>query len=453
VKTILVYTRPFTARFTTEYRALYGHRYRIEFVSDFKYRDDVGLVKRQYRFLAESDTCRDFDELDYTAIARRCRYLRLCEADLQRRLINSAWLAIREVFGSRDVLAFIGLPMDNYYLDLIDQYCRQQGIFATNPANSFLPDQTRLTRRGEHVVVREPPAGQVDSHYERLLEDDFRPVWLSRPRSHWHLVRMQAREVVKRAFFTTAKAVKGDPYSFHYNCVYPVGSAIDITSLQMHRVPELFVTDVQEVARRAREFRRAVFLPLQFSPETTLDYHIADSRFSDYEALLEQVLAGLPDDTLLVVKEHPDMYGYRPYAFYRLFGGRPNVVLVDVDIAIQQLFELCEFVLVTAGASTGAEAAVKGRTVISLGGAYYGGNGTVHEIFSYDDVRAWKTRLQPIATSSAERRGIVQRILSNTVDGPYDFVRTKRHKLPGVRLNVAAIMEYVLSAARNGCRE
>src|SRR5205085_1659010 len=254
VETILIFDRPFTSRFTAQYKALYGGQFDVAIISDFKYRDDVGLVARQYEHLATPAADADLG-LDYTVISRRCRYLRNLDSRLQRRLINAAWLAISDIFGSRNVRAFIGLPMDNYYLDLIDQYCTRNGIFAMFPVQSFLPQRTRMTRRGEHITVRQPPAAEVAEYRDILLRRNFRPLWLSRDRSRLKLLRMWLREVAKNVFFVFAKMAKRDPYSFHYNGIFPLVPAVNTKSTEVLRIRDLFVRDINEIKRRAEQYR------------------------------------------------------------------------------------------------------------------------------------------------------------------------------------------------------
>ena len=50
MKKILIFDRPFTRAFTREYASL-ARAERFVRISDFKYRDEVGLVSRQYRYL------------------------------------------------------------------------------------------------------------------------------------------------------------------------------------------------------------------------------------------------------------------------------------------------------------------------------------------------------------------------------------------------------------------
>lgn len=432
-KTILIFDRPFTSRFTRQYRRL-GTSDRFVYMSDFKYRDEVGFIARQYRAF-ESCTGREDLGFDLEDVVTRCRYLRHLPPELSARLVRSAWRAIGEVFDEIRPDAFIGLPMDNYYLDLIDRLCVQRGIYTVNPVQSFLPDLTRICRRGEWQHVSEPDDARVERYLALLKAKTFRPTWLSRHRTRRDLLRLFLRERFKKVIFNVMKVLKRDPLSFHYNCIYPYPGAITVQSFADTSAYKHFQSfDAVKSKLEAEPGRRVVFFPLQFSPESSLDYNIPDRGFSRYQALMDAVLGGLPDDVLLVVKEHPDLYGYRPVSFYRQFQNRPNVVLVDVSIPVQNLFAICPYVLVTGSASTGAEAILKGNTVISLGGAFYGNAEWLHEITGFADVPRWADWLRPISLTPGQERAFVRKILQNTIDGPYNFVRiTEALEQPAVQ--------------------
>lgn len=442
MKTIMIFDRPFTSNFTKEYK-MFGNEYNIIYISDFKYRDDVGLIKRKYKYLKDINQVSKDLFINYMEISMRCRYLRHLKPEESKRLINSVWLAIHEIFEEYKVDFFIGLPMDNYILDLIDLYCERNNIISINPVQSFLPNLTRITRRGEYINVRTPNEQEITEYLNLLLNKQFRPLWLSKHRTKKDLMKLYLRERGKKILFESMKVIKSDPYSFHYNCIYPMPGAITVKSINLLGIRDLFLTDKNILEQKIHKYKRAVFLPLQFSPESSLDYNIQDSRFSEYGKLIKNIIDNLPDDTLLIIKEHPDIYGYREKEFYNLFLGKENVVLVDVNITVQELFEYCSFVLVTGAASTGAEALVKGKTVISLGGAFYEEKGFIHEINDFDKVKNWPEYLVDIKNNNQQLRQFIYRIISNCLLGPYDFVRTKEANITITKDNIRNIIDYL----------
>jgi hypothetical protein len=440
MRPVLIFDRPFTNYFNRQYREVKSP-FTFRYISDFKYRDDVGLIKRQYRFLGANARGEE-PPFDLVPVIRRDRFLRNLEPALARDLARSAYSAILEVLEEEQPGAVIALPMDNYYLDLLDVACAKKSIPSINPVQSFLPGLTRITRRGEWVAVREPSSAVVDHYLHILKEKNFRPTSLSRHRTRKDLLKLYLKERAKKVLFETLKLVKGDPHSFHYNCIFPMPGAITVQSLQNTQSSCWFVSHVEMLQTlKSGPWREIVFLPLQFSPESSLDYNIADSRFADYEEVLHTIIRSLPDDVLLIVKEHPDLYGYRPPSFYKMFQRQANIRLVDVSIPVQELFEICQYVLVTGSASTGAEAVIKGNTVISLGGAFYA-NCKVREIRSFDKIPLWPQQLRPQSDPGSEHE-FVKRIVANTVEGPYDFVRSKSKDRATIHRNLANILRFV----------
>jgi hypothetical protein len=440
MKSVLIFDRPFTRAFTRYYREARSP-FKFLYISDFKFRDDVGLISRQYRWL--NSNAEPSLDIDYETIRRRDRFLRFVDPTLAFRLIRSAYLAMDEILNEVDPAAVVGLPMDNYYLDLLDQLCVARGIPSSNPVQSFLPGRTRITRRGEWQPITKPTSELIERYAEILRQRDFRPSWLSKHRERKDLLKIYIRERAKKVLFETLKVLKRDPYSFHYNCIYPMPGAITVQSLDNVKASKLFVGIEQVTARvNTGGFDDVVFFPLQFSPESSLDYNISDVRFSEYDELIKRVIAHLSANVLLLVKEHPDLYGYRHPAFYDAFLNHPNVILVDVSVPVQKLFQLSSSVLVTGGASTGAEAALKGLNVTSLGGAFYA-DGMVNEILSFDEVHTWPLLLRNRTSAGDQGKALVERILANSLEGPYDFVRSKSKHADSIRSNVQNIVEYL----------
>ncbi|MFD0673668.1 hypothetical protein [Cohnella sp. GCM10027633] len=444
MKTVYVFNRPFTNGFNKVYKDILGsEQYRLLYISDFKYRDDVGLVTKLYKHLNNK-----FDALpelssDYEAVIRRCRYLRFQSKDLANRLINSVWKALQEIFAITPPDYVIGLPIDNYVLDLLHLYCQKNNIACIFPVQSFLPNLTRMTCRGEWRKARDVSDDEVTEYLAVINKKNFRPTWLSPKRNNYKLLKLYVRERMKKVFFESMKILKNDKYSFHYNCIFPMPGAITVKSIDVLEARKMFVADPGSIEQKAAKFKKVVFFPLQFSPETSLDYYIEDSRFSQYEDMLRTVLNSIPSDTLLIIKEHPDLFGFREKRFYEKFLHKDNVVLADVDITVQEIFNYAQYLLVTGAASTGAEAVVKGKTVISLGGAFYSLDGMIHEIKNFSDAGNWGQYLTPIHNDEDQIFRYMRNILGNTVKGPYDFVRTSPDKQPITEANLRAVMNYL----------
>lgn len=441
----LVFNRPFTKSFTLGYRSVIFPGDELRYVSDFKYRDDVGLIERQYTLLKGGDGTRlQTAIIDCDLIICRCRYLRNIDQSLAVRLVRSAYLAINDILDEYVPDVYVGLPIDNYYLHLFHLICDCRGIVNVSPVQSFLPDRTRITSMGEYIGCRTVSTEEVDGYYDLLTRANFKPVWLNKHRSIQKLIRLYVKERLKKIYFTFAKLAKRDPYSFHYNTIFPAKGVITIGSLGnvfAYRKFQSFDA-TKRLFEDLKGKKKLVYLPLQFSPETTIDYYIDDYRFGRYEELIGTVLKGIPDNVVLVVKEHPDLYGFRGREFYDKFVSNERVHLCSVNFPTSEILRNIDAVVVTGGGSTGAEAIVRGIPTVSLGACFYSGPESL-SIERFDLVHEWSKVIFMERPTVLQRKAVVRRVLENTLEGPYDFVRSSSSDFLRNVDNVKRIVEWL----------
>lgn len=439
---LLVFTRPFTKKFTDCYREVFDGD--VLFISDFKGEGDCDVMSFVYDGFNDLSEDEFFCDLDYKEIISRDRYLRYQTPDLSKKLINGVWTYLNTLFAEKNISAYIGMPVDNYVQHLIVLKCRALGIKAISPVHSPIHRKIRITNLGEYIYVREPTKDEINSVIKSFSKKDFKPIWLSKHRNAKDVLYLYLKERLKKVIFTLQKLIKSDPYSFHYNCIYPMKGAITVHSLDVLQTPKLFIKDLDSVKTEFAGFKKIAYLALQFNPEASINYLISDYRFSQYDLLIEKIIQSIPKDTLLLVKEHPDIYGYRPLKFYNKFLDKDNVRLLDPGILTPHIIDLTDFVLVTGGGSTGIEAVVKNKTVISFGGAFYQINGAIHEIRDFDDVDNWPKHLTTISLSEKEKYGFIKHILSNTLDSDYEgLVRPKELMTPKNITTVKNILDYM----------
>lgn len=110
------------------------------------------------------------------------------------------------------------------------------------------------------------------------------------------------------------------------------------------------------------------FYPLHFEPEVSLQ--IFGRPFQNQIEVARALAASLPMGMELLVKEHPRARGFRPWAYYRKLLEIPNVRLVKAELSTHMLVNRAALVAVISG-STGLEAAICGRPVITFGTPVY----------------------------------------------------------------------------------
>jgi len=439
MKNFLVFTRPFTDTFTKYYSR---DDCNIDYISDFKFFGDLDVMSFIYENFENTSEEEVFDELIYSEIIMRDRYLRYIELNIAKKLINSAWKYVVHVLSAKSYDGYIGAPVDNYIQHLIVKACYKFNVKAISPVHSPLPYRARVTNLGEYIKVRDANMSEVVEMYEILNNKDFKPIWLSKNRTTAKILKMYLKERVKKIVFKFLKLKNSDPYSFHYNCIYPMKGAITIHSLDVLRVKKMYVGNLNKIQEKAKKFRKVAYLVLQFNPEASINYLISDSKFSQYDLLMEKIMDNTPDDTLILVKEHPDIYGYRRPDFYKKFQNRKNVMLVDVATPTSVMFDLADYLFVTGSSSTGIEGVIKDKTVISFGGAFYGHNNNyVHQIKAFDEICNLRKHLVTIKLTKNDKLAFLKTILDNTLPINYEgLVRsTKKNHDANVKATQAIL--------------
>jgi hypothetical protein len=116
------------------------------------------------------------------------------------------------------------------------------------------------------------------------------------------------------------------------------------------------------------KYPRFAFFPLHFEPEVSLQ--VLGRPYQNQIEVVRVLASSLPAGMALLVKEHPRAHGYRSLRYYRKLLEIPNVRLVETRTPTQIIVKHAELVAVISG-STGLEAAVCGRPVITFGTPAY----------------------------------------------------------------------------------
>lgn len=110
------------------------------------------------------------------------------------------------------------------------------------------------------------------------------------------------------------------------------------------------------------------FFPLHLEPELAL---LVQAPFAKNQAhIIDDIAQSLPVGMVLYIKEHPQMVGYRPRAFYQALKKIPNVRLLNPSVPGVLVMQDASLVFTIAG-SSGFEAVLLKKPLISFGKFYY----------------------------------------------------------------------------------
>jgi len=132
---------------------------------------------------------------------------------------------------------------------------------------------------------------------------------------------------------------------------------------------------------------RFIYFPLHFQPEATTS--AKGRHYVEQEEVVNSIVAHLPSDVRLVLKEHPHQFEKllpRARSFYARLVLTPNVVLVSSDIPSVELRKRC-LAVVTVSGSNGFEVLASGKPVIAFGSAPWREAPGVHTVRSNLDIR------------------------------------------------------------------
>jgi hypothetical protein len=111
-----------------------------------------------------------------------------------------------------------------------------------------------------------------------------------------------------------------------------------------------------------------IYYPLHVDPETaTLLY---GPFYVNQIAVIQYIAKSIPVDTLLVVKEHPYIYGHRAQSFYDAIKMLPNVALLHTLEDNMRIIAGAEAIVTITG-TAGFEAILHGKPVFLLGDVFY----------------------------------------------------------------------------------
>lgn len=161
---------------------------------------------------------------------------------------------------------------------------------------------------------------------------------------------------------------------------------------------------------------RFIYFPLHFQPEASTSAR--GRHYVELREVVASVAASLPDDVVLVIKEHPHQYDKllpRPAGFFSELTAIPRVHLVDSSVRSADIRRKCLGVVTVSG-SNGFEILATGKQVIAFGSAAWREAPGVWTIRSQADL---KSAIHSISTAPAYEREryapYVQRLRDSTI--------------------------------------
>lgn len=394
-------------------KALQKTSNQITFFSSERRLDDSGVIDRYYRTGDEAV----LPSYLINDIIIRCRYLSGINLLEARNKVRKMWASVEWYFDNNHLDLILTPAVDNYVTDIWYRLASDRSIPAFQPRASSLPDLVRITNSVDNHTIRDPSEADVDTAIA-FLRDNFKAGYQNvRIRSPLQVLQRAMKEVIKKVIFEYWKIQYSDPDSFHYNAIFPNKNTITIKSVSQIWFHKKFKGSISDIKRKSQQFQKVVFWPLAMTPESALCYLNSDSNFSDYRDVIAQVVDSIPEDTLLVVKEHPSAIGYRSVEQYDRLIKSENVIICNPSEQTGRIIRNSDAILINTSSTTGLEAVAIGKPVLALGNCNYASKGIVEEINCVENISNWGQKLRTQPLNDREIKTVVKKYLSNTLDG------------------------------------
>lgn len=162
------------------------------------------------------------------------------------------------------------------------------------------------------------------------------------------------------------------------------------------------------------KIKKFVYFPLQFQPEASID--VLSPYFSNQIETARQIAMSLPDDYVLVAKEHPAMVGKRPPSYIEKIARTPNVKFIDYRISSEEVLKRTDLVVAPIGTAF-TEAAFLGKPVIQLGNL--GTTLKLPNVFKHTDMTKLCQKIKEVLKVNLKTEEY-ERKLENFVAAAYD---------------------------------
>jgi hypothetical protein len=348
----------------------------------------------------------------------RCRFLRTAlktRAIIMLRSMQKAW---GEVLDDHEPIAVLSEAIDSYVISTLENACAARGIPFFGFVTSFINGYCRVTRYGELGTFRAVDGNEVAAAHNLLTDIDYQPAFLPDTLSQKKAVLKAWSKNWARFLTSSAKLIKAANRERNHF----VG-AFHTSRANLHLWPRFDIGDLDWSQRIKKTQRPAIFVPLQFVPEATIDYWCEGVELIKHDNVLADFIGRHQRKFQFVIKEHPNAQGLRTPRLYDRLKKFENVVFAPTMTPVQQVINHVEAVLTWTG-TVGFQAALQGKPVFNFCRAYYIA-GRFFKVIDLTESAVSITKhielvsSQPI--SEAEQMDLVAHTLSGLLPGALRF--------------------------------
>jgi hypothetical protein len=380
--------------------------------------DDSQISRRYYDFLTINANKKYQLTVHDNDMIVRCRLLKTLSQDEALLHLNSMRDAIIEMFDQFQPELVISETIDAYIMDIFYDESRKRGIQFIGLVASFVNGYFRISARGEYHNLRQPDEQEVQKVLNMLEEKKYTPAFVgaSRKKHTYEVLKRWSRNCVKPLYFPLKRVLSGEKYSYHYWATQIVATE------WFHLFPKLTLGETHWQEKLAAVDKPVIYVPLQMVPEATVDYWCECLDSIDYDGTLLSFIERFSNDFHFLIKEHPNVLGFRNPALYKKLDQNDNVTICPTTTHSNDIVDTFDSVLVWTG-TVGFETALRGKPVLSFCQAYY----MTGHLFKLIDATTTAAQInQFIADSSRgidehQKKELIRYVLSGLLPGQLKF--------------------------------
>lgn len=237
-----------------------------------------------------------------------------------------------EKFGI-SVISITDSKVPGYYIFASDELCRR----------SELRDRFLDLHNGRAESANLKKAGEFINNFRKNFQPPTYNASVERQINLWRKIR---------SYLSPLKQI----YNFYLNPESRINHIKIIDPTPDYKPPKIILRDWWCQKRYEKFFRnykyyplnklkKFVFFPLKVTPEGNVD--LMCPLYNNQIELARQIAMSLPDDYMLVTREHPAMIGLRPPSYLEKIDKTPNVKIIDYRIPIEQVLKKTDLIINT----------------------------------------------------------------------------------------------------------
>jgi hypothetical protein len=267
--------------------------------------------------------------------------------------------------------------IDSYVMDVLYFQSIEKGIPFIGLVPTFISGYFRVSARGEYNRSRVVSTNETASVLDRLLQKNYKPDFIKNNDSKLIIYALGRwlRNAIKIPYFLVKRLHRLERYNYH-----------NWATLMVARdwfcwIPNFNIGDKDWSYKIKKSEKPVIYIPLQMIPEATVDYWCENLEAIKYDSYLLNLVQHLSTDFTLLIKEHPNVLGYRNPRLYQLLQKNSAVFFAPTAVNSHELIEASDAILVWTG-SVGFEAAIRGKPVLTTCKPYY----EIGPMFKYVDL-------------------------------------------------------------------